>query len=417
MFFLACPEAKTPPPVEVNPRPPPPPVQPTPPPEPEQPAEPPPPPPAPPVVLNEPMAVDGGTIAEEAMPPWSKVEVGDFLVYDVETSRSDAVTAFRIAGGQLPTVRARVKLTAAAVDKTGVTVDVRYVPNGADTTVPRWLETGLSLKMLMGAARPRGQAAATEPALLQVPPKTPLSWVEHAGKKFKCRYARTEAATPEGAPSRRCVGSTDRELILGSGTVYAQNIKGSNGNPLTVILVEAGKGAAPASAGPQAFEDGIPLVTRETSPAGERLSFLKLTAAGGQVKTDETVHPRAPTGGAAALTYDGANWTKPDVRKLNQELAEWVTSLFTDEGLFNVLPEAGTPGASLVFGAMRIDTVTVGFEAAANGDQPARTFRWLVPARPGALKVAPVWIRYGSVELSVYEGDHVWKRRVVTFQK
>jgi hypothetical protein len=279
------------------------------------------------------------------------------------------------------------------------------------------LEAGLSLKMAPGAARAKGQPPPAELGFFQLPPKTPLKWVEHAGKKYKCRFARAEAATPEGMPSRRCVGAPDRELILGSGTVYAQNIKGSDGNPLTVILIEAGKVKPADKPGPQAFEDGVPMVVRQTSPAGERLSFFKLVAAGGLMKTEETLQMRAAQGQAAALTYDGANWLKPDVRKLNQELIEWVTTLFTDEGLFNMLPEGGTPGAAVVYGATRIDTTTVSIEAQANGDQPARTFRWLVPTRPQAIKSAPVWIRYGSVELSVYEGEHVWKRRVVKYQK
>lgn len=348
------------------------------------------------------------------MPGLNKVEVGDYVVYDVETSRSDAVTVFRMVGGQLPTVRARVRLIATAVDKTGVTVDVRYMPNGAQTTPPRWLESGLSLKMALGTPRPR--LTGTETGLYQLPPKTPLKWVEHAGKKFRCRFARTEAATPEGTPERRCVGAPEKELILGGGIVYAQNVKGADGNPLSVILVESGRMAADKP-GYQAFENAVPIVTRETVPGVERLTFFKLEAVGGQVKTEQTQHVRAATGQAAALTYDGANWLKPEVKKLNQELVEWVAGLFIDENLLSTLPEGGNPGASVVYGATRIDTLSVGIEAPANGDQPARTFRYLVPARPVAIKSAPVWIRFGYVELSVFEGDHVWKRRVVTFQK
>lgn len=410
LALLACPEKPPPPPVVAQP--PPPPV--APPPEAEPPPEPPPPPPRPAVTLNEPMAVDGGVPKEEPMPPWSKVEAGDYVVYDLETSRSDAVSVFRITGGQLPPVSARVKLTAMEVDKTGVTVDVRFVPNGANATPPRWLESGLSLKMAPGAPR---KGPATEGALL-VPPKTPFSMLEHAGKAWKCRYHRDEAPSPDGAPSRRCVGSPDRALILGSGVVYAQNVKGADGNPFTAILVESGKGKPEGKPGYLGFENGVPLVTRETSPAGERLSFFKLSAEGGQVKSEETSHARAATGQAAALTYDGANWLKPDVRKLNQELVEWVAALFADEGVFKVLPEGGNPGAAVVYGATRIDTTTVGIDVPATGDQPARTFRWLVPTRPTAIKTAPVWIRFGSVELSVYEGDKVLaKRRVVKFQK
>lgn len=410
LSLLACPEKPPPPPVAM-----PVPVQPVePPPEAEKPPEPPRPPPKPPVVLNEPLAVDGGVPKEEPMPPWGKVEVGDYVVYDLETSRSDAVNVFRLTGGQLPAVNARVKLTAMEVDKTGVLVDVRFVPHGTNVTAPRWLESGLSLKMAPGAPR---KGPATE-GLLLVPPKTPFSMLEHAGKTWKCRYQRAEAASPDGTPSRRCVGSPDRALILGSGVVYAQNVKGSDGNPLTAVLIEAGKVKPEGKPGYLGFENGMPLVTRQTAPTGERLSFFKLSAEGGQVKTEETTHVRAATGQAAALTYDGANWLKPEVKKLSPELLEWVAALFTDEGVFNVLPEGGNPGASVVYGATRIDTTTVGVDVPASGDQPARTFRWLVPTRPTAIKTAPVWIRFGSVELSVYEGDKVLaKRRVVSFSK
>jgi hypothetical protein len=412
-LLLACPEApKPPPPVVVQPTPPP--VEP-PPAEPPPPEEPPPLPPKPALSLNEPSpSADGGVLPEEAMPPWSKVEVGDYVVYDIEGTRPDTADVFRLAGG--PAVSARVKLQALAVDKTGVTVEVKYVPNGPNATAPRWLEPGMVVKMALGAPRPKGQPVA-ESGLLFLQPKTPLSAVEHAGKSYRCRFHRVESANPDGTPSRKCVGSPDRTLILGSGTVYAQGIKNADGNALTLVLVEAGKVAPAGTPGPLGFEDGVPLVTRRTSPAGELLSFLKLTAAGGTVKTEDTVHTRAATGQAAAMTYDGANWLKPQVAKTSQELLEWVASRFTDDGLFTLLPEGGNPGASVVYGPTRIDTLTVGIEVPATDTAPARTFRWLVPARPTAIKTAPVWIRFGSIELTVHEGDKSWKRRVVTFSK
>ena len=414
LALLACPEKAQPPPV-----PPPGPVEPPPqeaPPEQPPPDEAPPaeaPPPAPPPMkldLKEPQ--DAG-VAEEPMPPLSKVEVGDYVVYDVQTSRNDPANVFRLSSGQQPVERARVKLIATAVDKTHVTVDVRYVGNGSATVAPRWLESGLSVKMAFNPPRPKTPGEG----LFSLPPKTKLFWVEHEGKQYKCRFVRDPQPASDGSPSRRCVGSPARELALGSGLVYAQNVRGGDGNPFTAVLVEAGKTLPDAPAGPLAFEDGIPLVRRQTSPAGEQLSFTKVTASAGQVRTEETWHTRAATGKAAALTYDGANWSKPDVKKVSQELIEWVTGLFVDESLFKVLPEGGTPGASVVYGPTRIDTLTVGIEVPAQGDQAARTFRWLVPARPQAIKTAPVWIRYGSVELNVHQGEHSWKRRVVTFSK
>jgi hypothetical protein len=253
--------------------------------------------------------------------------------------------------------------------------------------------------------------------VLWLPPKTPFKSVEHAGKTYKCRFHREEAASADGTPTRRCVGSPDRALILSSGLVYAQGIQGADGNPLTAILVEAGRAAPDGKPGYDAFQDGAALVTRQTSPAGERLSLLKVGAAAGVVKTEETAHMRAAQGQAAALTYDGANWLKPEVKTPNQEVIEWVAARLSDDGLFNRLPENGNPGAAVVYGSTRIDTTTVGVEVPPMGDQPARTFRWLVPTRPTAIKTAPVWIRYGSVELTVHEGERSWKRRVVKFQK
>jgi hypothetical protein len=277
VLLLACPEAKPPPPpVAVQPTPP---VAPTPTPEAPPPEEPPAPPPRPAVTLNEPAAADGGTLPEEAMPPWARVEVGDYVVYDLETSRSEAADVFRIGGGtRTPPVSARVKLTAMVVDKTGVVVDVRYVPHGVNTTVPRWLESGMSFHVALGTARPKGPT--TEPGVLWLPPKTPFKSVEHAGKTYKCRFHREEAASADGTPTRRCVGSPDRALILSSGLVYAQGIKGADGNPLTAILVEAGRAAADGKPGYDAFQDGAALVTRQTSPAGERLSLLKVERVG-----------------------------------------------------------------------------------------------------------------------------------------
>lgn len=415
LLFFACPEKPPPPVAPAEPQAPAQPPQVPAQPEPAAPAVPAEPPPKAKAELNMPFSPDGGALPEEAMPPWSKVELGDFVVYDVETTRRDPGSVFRAFPGDQPPVNARLKLTVTAVDKTGATVDVRFVPSGPNTNPPRWLESGLSVKMLPGTPRPRGQPV-TDGGVLALPPKTPLLFVSHAGQQYKCRYSREEAPTPEGQPARRCVGSPDRALILGSGVVYADGVKAANGNTVSLVLVEAGKVKADPP-GPLAFEDNVPIVTREAVPMGERLVNRKVSAAGGQVKTEETVHQRAASGQAAALTFDGANWGKPETRKLSEELVEWVAGLFNDDVLLPGLPDDVKPGAAVVFGATRIETSTVGYEAPPTDSLPARTYRWLIPARPTALKVAPIWIRYGSVELNVHAGDAVWKRRVVSYQK